>query len=273
MRLFSNEMSTGMTRRLSVEHALRDALPNQLHLVFQPQARLSTGRVARFEALARWPHPELGDISPTEFIPVAEESGHIHEIGRWVLEQACKDAGNWGDELSVAVNISGLQLMRQELGRDVANALEQSGLEPGRLELEITESVLLSDTESVLQTLHELRALGVRIALDDFGTGYSAMSYLRRFPFDTLKIDRSFLTELADQPDARAIVSAIVELAHALGMETVAEGVEDAKAFETLASYGCDLAQGWHVAYPMPASDVRAFLARQHDIAGPSPQD
>ncbi|MCP5152548.1 MAG: EAL domain-containing protein [Ectothiorhodospiraceae bacterium] len=261
VRCFSFEMGSRVSERLRIEHALADALPRQqLHLAYQPKLHLATRRVTGFEALLRWSHPELGEVPPSVFIPVAEECAMIHALGAWVLENACREARGWPGEMSVAVNVSGLQLAGRDLVGQVARVLDEVGLDPRRLELEVTESVLLGDTEATFATLHQLRQLGVRVALDDFGTGYSAMSYLRRFPFDTLKIDRSFLAEITDRADARAIVGAIVELAHALRMETVAEGVEAEAALHLLAEHHCDLAQGYAIARPMPAAAVRSFL-------------
>ncbi|HET7795247.1 MAG TPA: EAL domain-containing protein [Rhizobacter sp.] len=258
---YTQSMGARVVKRLDVERALREAIPGkQLQLLFQPQLRLSDGEIIAFEALLRWNHPELGEVPPQDFIPVAEEAGMIHDIGRWVLHQACKEARAWPEAVRVAVNLSPLQVMARDLRADVAHALATSGLPPQRLEIEITESVLMADSHSTLSKLHALRELGVRIALDDFGTGYSSLAYLRRFPFDQLKIDRSFVSEIVDRPDARAIVRATIDMARALRMDTLAEGVEDPSAIELLHEQRCGVVQGYLVARPMPGSEVLAFL-------------
>ena len=261
MRCFSTDMGARLSERLRIEHELGGALAaGQLWLEYQPKVSLASGRITGFEALVRWRHPQLGLVRPEVFIPVAEESGLIQELGEWVLGEACREARRWPRAASVAVNISGLQLMGSDIVSVVSSVLADTGLEAPRLELEITESVLMGDSETTLRALHGLRRLGVRIALDDFGTGYSAMAYLRRFPFDTLKIDRSFVSEFSAEEDSRAIVGAIVELAHALNMVTVAEGVEDEASLSLLAAQRCDLAQGNAIARPLPAADVAGFL-------------
>ena len=258
---YTHSMGARVVKRLDVERALREAIPGkQLQLLFQPQLRLSSGDIIAFEALLRWKHPELGDVPPQEFIPVAEEAGMIHEIGKWVLHQACKEARAWPDNVRVAVNLSPLQVMARDLRADVAHALATSGLPPHRLEIEITESVLMADSSTTLAKLHSLRELGVRIALDDFGTGYSSLAYLRRFPFDQLKIDRSFVSEIVTRPDARAIVRATIEMARALRMETLAEGVEDEQAIQVLREQQCGSVQGYLIAPPMRSSEVIGFL-------------
>lgn len=261
-RFFAPDMATLTRRRLVIEQELREALARkELSLAFQPQVRLSDWQVTGFEALLRWHHPELGHVSPAEFVPVAEESGLIAEIGQWVLAEACRQAAAWPGELMVSVNVSPVQAMSQDVCRVALDALHASGLPASRLELEITESIFLNETGSALQSLHALHAAGMRVALDDFGTGYSSLAYLRRFPFDTLKIDRSFIRESMSQPDARAIVKMIVGLARTLKMQIVAEGVEEASQVGVLNHYGCDSMQGFLVARPMPAAQVRRFLA------------
>jgi diguanylate cyclase (GGDEF)-like protein/PAS domain S-box-containing protein len=258
---YTDSMEARVVKRLDVERALREAVPGQqLRLVFQPQVRLEDGQVSAFEALVRWTHPELGDVPPHEFIPVAEEAGLIHDIGKWVLHQACKQAKAWPGRVRVAVNLSPLQVMARDLRADVAHALATSGLPPQRLEIEITESVLMADSPATLAKLHSLRELGVRIALDDFGTGYSSLAYLRRFPFDQLKIDRSFVREIVSRPDARAIVRATIEMAGALRMDTLAEGVEDEAAVAVLREHRCGAMQGYVVAAPLQPQEVAGFL-------------
>ncbi|MEO8155436.1 MAG: EAL domain-containing protein [Rhizobacter sp.] len=258
---YTQSMGARVIKRLDVERALREAIPGkQLQLLYQPQLRLSDHEVIAFEALLRWKHPELGDVPPQEFIPVAEEAGMIHEIGKWVLHQACKEARAWPETVRVAVNFSPLQVMARDLRADVAHALATSGLQAHRLEIEITESVLMADSSATLAKLHSLRELGVRIALDDFGTGYSSLAYLRRFPFDQLKIDRSFVSEIVSRPDARAIVRATIEMARALRMDTLAEGVEEEAAVELLREQQCDSVQGFLISTPLHASEVAGFL-------------
>ncbi len=258
---YTQSMGARVVKRLGVERALREAIPGkQLQLMYQPQLRLDSREVIAFEALLRWHHPELGEVPPAEFIPVAEEAGMIHEIGKWVLHEACKTARAWPDNVRVAVNFSPLQVMARDLPSDVAHALAISGLQPHRLEIEITESVLMADSQTTLDKLHGLRDLGVRIALDDFGTGYSSLAYLRRFPFNQLKIDRTFVSEIVERPDARAIVRATIEMARAMSMETLAEGVEDELAMEVLQEQQCGAVQGFLIAPPMRRSEVSRFL-------------
>ena len=259
---FTPEMAARTRRRLQIEQALRKALPNgELSLVYQPQVDVRSWQVTGFEALLRWQHPTLGSISPVEFIPVAEESGQIIELGEWVLREACRHAAAWPGELTVSVNVSPVQAMSQDLRSIALDALRAVDIPAARLELEITESIFLNDAGATLKLLHGLRASGIRIALDDFGTGYSSLAYLRRFPFDTLKIDRSFVQEMMQRPDARAIVKMIVGLAHTLNMKTVAEGVDDPLQAGLLTGHGCTTLQGYLVARPMPAADVAAWLA------------
>ena len=261
-RFFAPPMASQTRRRLQIEHGLRDALGNgELWVVYQPQIDLQHGRVIGFEALLRWRHPELGEVPPAEFIPVAEESGLILEIGEWVLRQACVSASDWPEAVHVSVNVSSVQAMSSELCESVRKILEPLGMPARRLELEITESVFLNESHATIQSLRSLKALGLRISLDDFGTGYSSLAYLRRFPFDTLKIDHSFVRELKSRGDARAIVRTIIGLARTLNMNTVAEGVEEAQQADVLGGFGCGAMQGHFVARPMPAAEVPAFLA------------
>ncbi|HMW23246.1 MAG TPA: EAL domain-containing protein [Burkholderiaceae bacterium] len=260
LRFFAQRMGEQVRRRLILERDLREALERkQLHLYFQPKVDLTTWRVLGFEALLRWTHPEHGEIPPAEFIPVAEEAGLILAIGEWALLEACVHAARWPDDLQVAVNISPVQVMAQNLPDSVQSALRVSGLPAHRLELEITESVFINESRGTVGRLHALRRLGVSIALDDFGTGYSSLAYLRRFPFDTLKIDRAFVRELLVSRDARAIVRNILALAKALRMTTVAEGVEEPAQVKVLEAEGCDIVQGFYVAKPLPANEVLHF--------------
>ncbi len=258
---FAPWMGERSRRVVSIEHELRQALQRgELSIDWQPWVQIEDWKLLSAEALVRWNHPTLGLISPTEFIPVAEKCGMIGEIGAWVLQRACQEAQSLFGNLMISVNVSPTQMMRQGLIDDVKRALQSSGLAPSRLEIEITEGVFLDDTPTAMSNLHQLKALGVQIALDDFGTGYSSLAYLRRFPFDTLKIDRAFVRELLTHRDARAIVRTIIELARMLGMRTVAEGVEEPAQLEVLRRSGCDSVQGFLLARPAPANAMRRLL-------------
>jgi diguanylate cyclase (GGDEF)-like protein/PAS domain S-box-containing protein len=274
LRFFAPQMAASTRRRLALEQALRLALQRgELSLQFQPQADFQQWKITGFEALARWDHPELGAVAPAEFVPVAEETGLIGEIGNWVLAEACRQAATWPGELQVSVNVSPAQAMSKDLARTALATALAAGLAPSRLELEITESVFLQDTQATAKMLADVRAAGLRIALDDFGTGYSSLAYLRRFPFDTLKIDSSFVRELMTRGDARAIVRMIVGLAQTLRMRTVAEGVEEPAHATVLQRYGCDALQGYLVGQPLDARHVPDFLAAWPLQARPALQD
>ena len=258
---FEPEMIVAAQRRRALELQLRDALTlGQFEAYYQPQIGLRTGQVTGAEALIRWRRPGHGIVGPGEFISVAEEVGLIVPIGEWILRQACRDAASWRSCARVAVNISAVQFKSEGLAEAVISALAAAGLPAARLELEITESVLLEKTENTLKTLHFLRALGVRVALDDFGTGYSSLNYLRSFPFDKIKIDRSFVSEATSGADGAAIVRAIAGLATSLGMETTAEGVETQQELDLVRAEGCTEAQGFYFSVPRPARDLAAFL-------------
>lgn len=260
---FEEVMNEQVQARREVELDLREALGrSEFEVFYQPVFNLNAKRVVGFEALLRWRHAKRGLVSPSEFIPIAEELGLIVAIGEWVMAQACKEAVNWPDDVKVAVNLSPVQFRSVGLVDAVQRALEGSGLAAQRLELEITESALLEGSEAVLSTLHQLRALGLRTALDDFGTGYSSLSYLRSFPFDKLKIDQSFVREMTSNPDCMAIVIAVLSLAHDLGMTTTAEGVETEEQLELLRRTGCTEVQGFLFDRPRPAGEIqRWFLA------------
>ena len=235
-------------RRRKIETELREAVQGDtLRPYYQPLVDLSNGRITGFEALVRWPHPERGMISPAEFIPVAEETGLINAVGGLMLRRACTDAAQWPDDVHVAVNLSPLQFRLGNLLSLVTDTLKQSGLPARRLELEITETLLLEKSSEVLATLHALRALGVRISMDDFGTGYSSLSYLRSFPFDKIKIDQSFVRDLAANPDAQAIVRSIISLGKGLGVTITAEGVETEAEVNCLRNEGCHEGAGLSV--------------------------
>jgi EAL domain-containing protein (putative c-di-GMP-specific phosphodiesterase class I) len=249
-------------RRL-LEMDLRAALQrDEFEAYYQPIRDVVSGRVVAFEALLRWNHPERGLIAPMNFIPLAEETGLIIQLGEFVLRSACTDAATWPDDVDVAVNLSPVQFKNPNLIASVTEALAASGLDARRLELEITESVLLQNSEATLATLHDLRAMGVRISLDDFGTGYSSLSYLRSFPFDKIKIDRSFVSELATREDSMAIIRAVTGLGRSLGIVTTAEGVENDAQLELLRREGCTQAQGYLFSKPRPAADVAIMLDR-----------
>ena len=230
---------------------------------YQPFVNLNTSEISGFEALLRWRHPERGMVSPSEFIALAEEIGLIVPLGEWVLRRACAEAALWPNGIKVAVNLSPVQFRTKGLVQAVVSALAHAGLTPSRLELEITESVLLAETDANISTLHQLRALGVRISLDDFGTGYSSLSYLRSFPFDKIKIDQSFVRELADRSDSRAIVRAVTGLGTSLGIATTAEGVENEDQLERLRREGCTEVQGFLFSPARPSSEI-AQLLRQN---------
>ena len=260
-RLFQTEMDAEMQARRVMELDLRQALGRgQFELFYQPLIDLRAKEVAGFEALLRWHHPEHGLVPPGRFIPLAEEIGAIVPIGEWVLRQACAAATSWPGELRVSVNLSPVQFKGRDLVATVDAALRAAGLPPGRLELEITETVMLQDTAATLATLHDLRCLGVLIAMDDFGTGYSSLSYLRRFPFDRIKIDQSFVRELGRQRDCDAIIRAVVALSHELGMATTAEGVETREQLRALARAGCSDIQGYLFSRPVPQREIPALL-------------
>ncbi|WP_441518743.1 putative bifunctional diguanylate cyclase/phosphodiesterase [Bradyrhizobium sp. 2TAF24] len=260
---FEPEMDRQAQARRALEADLRHALASgEFELHYQPLVNLSADRITSFEALLRWRHPERGMISPVEFIPVAEDIGLIVPIGEWVLRTACSDAAQWPSDVKVAVNLSPVQFKSRNLVAAVVAALAHSRLPAHRLELEITESVLLAETDANLQTLHQLRGLGVRISMDDFGTGYSSLSYLRSFPFDKIKIDRSFIRDLPDRADCIAIVRAISGLARSLSIATTAEGVETREQLDRLRAEGCTEVQGFLFSPARPASSIGELLAR-----------
>jgi predicted signal transduction protein with EAL and GGDEF domain len=245
-RFFEPEMDARMKSRRSLELSLRKALTNgEFELHYQPLVSLEDRRITCCEALLRWGHPERGLVAPAEFIPIAEEIGLIVPLGEWVLRRACADAMLWPGETKVAVNLSPIQVMNQNLVTVVTSALAEAGLPANRLEIEITESVLMQNSEATLVTLHRLRELGVSISMDDFGTGYSSLSYLRSFPFDKIKIDRCFISGLAAGDDSVAIVMAIAGLAKNLGMVTTAEGVETRQQLQQVKALGCSEMQGF----------------------------
>jgi diguanylate cyclase (GGDEF)-like protein len=260
-RLFQAEMDARMQARRAMELDLHRALDgSQLELFYQPLIDLRARRIAGFEALLRWRHPTRGLVSPDQFIPLAEETGMIVPIGEWVLRQACAAATEWPDNLKVAVNLSAVQFKSRNLVAATVSALRESGLPANRLELEITETVMLHDTEATLATLHQFRELGIEIAMDDFGTGYSSLSYLRSFPFDRIKIDQTFVQELGSRPDCMAIVRAVAALGNDLGMAITAEGVETRQQLDALALVGCTEFQGYLFSRPVSGEQVIDLL-------------
>ncbi len=273
-RFFETGMEAEVRARRSLEVDLRQALTDggfEVH--YQPCVGLQTGAISGCEALVRWRHPQRGMISPAEFIPLAEDTGLINQLGEWVLNTACKEAASWPGDTRLAVNVSPIQFRSGTLALKVMAALASSGLAADRLELEITEAVLIRDDEAALAVLHDLRAIGVRIALDDFGTGYSSLSYLQRFPFDKIKIDRCFITDIAEPEGSSCIVQAVVNIAAERHMTTTAEGVETETQRELLRELGCSEMQGYLFSPPKPAAEIRAMLMRERqepDAAQPN---
>lgn len=266
-RFFESEMDARLQERRGLERDLRSAFANgRLEIYYQPLLTVGEARSTGFEALLRWNCPKRGFVPPSTFIAIAEEIGLIGPITEWVLTKACTEAMRWPSHVRIAVNLSPAQFPKQNPVRCVKRALKKSGLAPNRLELEITESVLLTDSETNIGILHDLREFGVRIAMDDFGTGYSTLSYLRTFPFDKIKIDRSFIQELSESAQCSAIVRAVTSLGASLGMTKTAEGVETVEQFEKLRLEGCDELQGFLFSQPVPAAAalemVRALIPK-----------
>ncbi len=260
-RFYAGEMNARIIERRQLEHDLRNAIKHdQLSLVFQPRYRIDGRQMVGAEALVRWRHPTRGWLPPDMFIPIAEETGLIVALGNWVLANACTVAASWPEPLFVSVNLSPVEFQRGQLVSRVETALANTGLRPSRLELELTESVMLDDAKGALQTLQELKGLGVRLALDDFGTGYSSLSYLRNFPFDGLKIDRSFICELTDSADDQSIIQAIVGLGRALSLTVTAEGIETPEQLAVLENVQCDEAQGYLLSRPVDATTLFGLI-------------
>jgi len=257
-RFYSHVLSEQAREHLDLENALRHpAILSQLELFYQPKVDLKTLKVVGAEALLRWRHPERGIVSPVDFIPIAEETGLIVGIGRWVLHKACQQLREWQDipalrSLRIAINVSARQLRDPRFVEDIRRTIAETGIDPRALEIEITEGTLMNDTKSAKGLLSELKTLGVWLALDDFGTGYSALGYLRQFPFDTLKVDRSFVSDLLEDDGCAAITSAIVAMANRLRLKVVAEGVENEGQLEALRKLGCDQVQGYFFSRPLP---------------------
>ena len=276
LRFYSPEEGGAANNRLELERELRAALANdEFELHYQPKVDLTRdGRVAGFEALVRWRHPRRGLLSPLEFIPLAEETGLIVPIGTWVLREACTQARLWvnefGSHLRMAVNLSARQFAGSDLEETVTRALRDSGLDAGNLEVEITESLLMQDAGKSVRVLRQIKDMGVSIAVDDFGTGYSSLAYLKRFPLDVIKIDRSFVRDISEDPDDAAICASILAMAHALRMEVVAEGVETMPQLAFLQAHGCQVMQGYLFSRALPAADATALLAsgRRQPLSG-----
>jgi diguanylate cyclase (GGDEF)-like protein/PAS domain S-box-containing protein len=267
--VFDASMHARALERLQLENDLRHGIEQgDLRVYYQPIVNLGTGRITGVEALARWLHPTHGFIPPGEFIPLAEESSLILPLSRWVLSAACRQAAAWhgrypdAPAITVAVNLSVRQFQHPALVEEVAGVLRETGLDPRCLSLEITESMMMETAEATNAILRDLKALGVKLAIDDFGTGYSSLGYLKRFPVDTLKIDRTFVAGLGQDPEDTAIVHAVIRLAHTLGLEVTAEGIETAAQADNLRATGCELGQGYHFAKPLPAEALETFFAR-----------
>jgi len=267
-RRYKADMNEQKQARRIIEYELRNALEkDQFELHFQPLVNLSTNEICGFEALARWRHPEKGLITPDAFIPIAEECGLITQIGAWTLRQACMVAAPWPSNLKVAVNVSPVQLRDANLMQHVVRAIAASGIAPGRLELELTETACLNDDASMLNILHQIRNMGVRIATDDFGIGYSSLSLLQKFPFDKIKIDRTFVQEMSKSASSLSIVRAVVALAKGLGIPSTAEGVENPEQLASVIAEGCTEMQGYLLSRPIPAKDVLKFLSSRQQGA------
>ncbi|MBA5606309.1 EAL domain-containing protein [Duganella sp. FT3S] len=274
-KLYSSSLTMQIMSHVKLEVGLRRALQNhELYLLYQPQIDVPSGQIVGVEALVRWRHPERGIISPTEFIPLAEETGLIVPIGEWVLRTACAQARSWADmgpqPVRMAVNLSAKQFKDDNLTQVVLTALQETGLAPGLLELELTEGTLMDDARATMITLDQLRGIGVYLSIDDFGTGYSSMNYLKRFDVRALKIDKSFISGLPQDSENAAITRAIIAMAHGLKMAVVAEGVETDEQLVMLEHYGCDLAQGYYLGHPSPPESITLMLRNQYALASPA---
>jgi diguanylate cyclase (GGDEF)-like protein len=270
-RFFEPAMDLQMQTRRIMEQDLRKALPDgEFELYYQPVINLASNAISGFEALIRWNHPQKGLVAPAAFIPLAEEIGFIVPMGEWVIRQACATAAQWPGDLHVAVNISAVQFRNPGLMQVIVGALAASGLQPTRLEIEITETVLLQNKETTLAVLHQLRSLGIRIAMDDFGTGYSSLTYLQCFPFDKIKIDRSFVKDITENTGSLNIVRAVAALANGMGMTATAEGVETEEQLNRISAEGCTEMQGYLFSKPLPAAEIeRLFLPRHEPHKAP----
>jgi diguanylate cyclase (GGDEF)-like protein len=264
-QLYSSSIANNSFERLVLENSLRRALDRKEFLLYyQAQLDLRTGKPSGLEALIRWKHPDLGFIPPVEFIPIAEETGLIHPIGEWVLKTACEQKKIWNDQgfkaLKVSVNLSARQFHYANLVDMIGGVIKQTGIDPEDLDLELTESTIMDHLEETTETLRKLKEMGTHISIDDFGTGYSSLMYLKTFPIDTLKIDKSFVDNVTTDPDDLAIAQAIISMAHSLKLEVVAEGVETKAQLEVLRAHGCDIIQGYLYSKPIPVAEVPALL-------------
>jgi EAL domain-containing protein (putative c-di-GMP-specific phosphodiesterase class I) len=270
-RFFEPSMDEHLQARRQLEQDLRHAAKrDELRLYFQPIVNCTTRKVDGYEALVRWQHPQRGLIAPVEFIPLSEETGSIVDIGEWVMNHACVTAAGWDEPYRVALNVSPVQFRQTDLPAIVAAALARSGLPASRLEIEITEGVLMEDTERAIDVLSALRDMGVHIALDDFGTGYSSLSYLRSFKFDKLKIDKSFIKGLGEDDDAVTIVRTIVGLAHNLGLSITAEGVETSQQLARVRNLMCDHVQGYLLGHPVQLDEPADLTASRIEVLIPA---
>ncbi len=261
-RFFTDAMDREIQERRALEIDLRRAIIMQeLSLVYQPQFEIDGNKLVGFESLVRWSTPERGNVSPAQFIPLAEETGIIEQLGEWVLRTACKEAASWPEPLTVSVNLSPVQFKSPKLVSIIVSALASSGLPPRRLDLEITEGALIENTETVLLMLKQIKAMGIKVSIDDFGTGYSSLSYLQKFPFDKIKIDQSFIRSLETSADSAAIVRAVTALGKSLGMMTIAEGVETESQLELIARDGCGQVQGYLTGKPLAAQAAAALIS------------
>ncbi len=268
IRVFDKKMDAAVNHRFKLEMDMRRALENgEFRVLYQPQIDLRTGDLVGSEALVRWEHPELGLVTPDRFIPIAERTGFIHELGIWILKKACEEAAAWPKPISVAVNLSPAQFANGSTDSLISDVLAKTGLDPSRLEVEITEGLIINDTQEALNALHKLRALGVSVAMDDFGTGYSSLSYLTLFPYTKLKIDRSLLSRIDEDPNVAAVIRSMVDLGKSLDMKVVCEGVETYAQAASLAQVGCGLVQGYLFARPLSCEELAENL--RDDLVSP----
>ncbi|MCX7195563.1 MAG: GGDEF domain-containing phosphodiesterase, partial [Proteobacteria bacterium] len=265
-QFFTYEMNRRTLERMAIKNKLSHALErNELFLLYQPQVDLQSGRIIGAEALVRWDHPLFGNVLPAQFIPIAEENGLIPPIGEWVLREACRQNQEWRKQglmkITMAVNLSAVQFRQKNLGEIIKDVLQQSGLAPSGLELEITEGVVMQDAEAAILLLEDMKAMGLKLSVDDFGTGYSSLSYLKRFPIDKFKIDQSFVRDLATDTNDAVIVSTIISMAHSLKLKVIAEGVETAEQLAFLKQQGCDEIQGYYFSKPVCAEEFTKLLS------------
>lgn len=264
-RLFTESLNTDKSRRLQMESNLRRALErNELRVYYQPRMDIQTGMLVGAEALVRWEHPVKGLVPPSDFIPLAEETGVIMQITRYVLRQACRQNRKWQDKgylpIDIAVNVSARDFRDSDMHAIIRDIIELTGIDPAYLNIEITESVIMRNVDSAVRALFDIKDMGVRVSIDDFGTGYSSLSYLKRFPIDAVKIDRSFIKDITENPDDSAIASAVLGMSHAMNLTVVAEGVETQEQLEHLAALGCDEMQGYLISKPVPAEEFEKYL-------------